>query len=645
MYLYAAKDQGTVWSNVSQDGGASSQTWGGNGEVIDLFQNQEAMNAAGMAAGSPVWSRIGNWFESQANSVYDWVSHNVSTAPLSVFSLLASTAPYSVPGVRFYIPPDLDADVRALLTASQWSSSNVSYSLPDSRGDYQWINPSAGGYRPLTFNTEQTIRYALEGYSPYAGGPKMGLTSVEGVTNLFLNYAGRDGANIQISGFNPNSTINRSHGYYPGVPLYNGDVWLDTDTAGVGTYSHSEILHELGHSLGLKHPHDSGGALPKMSAARDSVEYTVMSYKTFYDSPQTFMQYDIAALQAMYGADFVTNGGNTVYSWSPTTGQAFVNGTGQGAPVKNYIFMSIWDGGGTDTYDVSNYSGNSDIDLAPGGTIKFSQAQLAYKGSGVYAKGNVYNSLLYKNDARSLIENAVGGSGHDDIRGNTANNVLTGNAGDDTLYGAGGNDRLIGGDGADHLRGGVGADYLDGGAGTYDTVEYSDSSVGVYINLGSNIASGGYATGDQLFGFENIIGSDRDDVLYGSSASNVILGGRGSDQIVGVGGNDYLAGEDGDDMLIVTDGGFATMVGAVGDDRFVVFPGTKAKIMDFTAGDGRHIDEILIYKNIFADYADALAHAVQSGTSTFINKGDFSIELVGVNVSQLRADDFNFLNV
>ena len=35
---------------------------------------------------------------------------------------------------------------------------------------------------------------------------------------------------------------------------------------------------------------------------------------------QTFMMYDIAALQHMYGADFNHNAGNTVYTWSPTNG-------------------------------------------------------------------------------------------------------------------------------------------------------------------------------------------------------------------------------------------------------------------------------------------------------------------------------------
>ncbi len=167
---------------------------------------------------------------------------------------------------------------------------------------------------------------------------------------------------------------------------------------------------------------------------------------------------------------------------------------------------------------------------------KFSQSQLAHKSANAFVNGNVYNAFQYNNDSRSLIENALGGSGNDDISGNKANNVLIGNAGDDTLYGAGGDDRLMGGDGNDHLRGGAGADYLHGGAGTYDTVEYSDSTISVYVNLGTNVAWGGTAQGDVISGFENIIGSAADDVLYGSSGANVILGNRGSDQIVGSGG-------------------------------------------------------------------------------------------------------------
>uniref|UniRef100_UPI00195366F3 M10 family metallopeptidase C-terminal domain-containing protein n=1 Tax=Streptococcus pneumoniae TaxID=1313 RepID=UPI00195366F3 len=65
---------------------------------------------------------------------------------------------------------------------------------------------------------------------------------------------------------------------------------------------------------------------------------------------------DIAAIQAMYGANFATHAENTVYSFSPTTGEEFINGVGQGEPGANRVFLTIWDGGGNDTYDFSNYT-------------------------------------------------------------------------------------------------------------------------------------------------------------------------------------------------------------------------------------------------------------------------------------------------
>ena len=118
-----------------------------------------------------------------------------------------------------------------------------------------------------------------------------------------------------------------------------------------------------------------------------------------------------------------------------------INGVGQGAPGGNRIFQTIWDGGGTDTYDFSNYTTNLTVDLQPGGWTTVSTAQLAklhYNGTQV-ARGNIANALLYNNDQRSLIENANGGSGNDTIVGNAAANTLKGNGGNDKLTGGAGN--------------------------------------------------------------------------------------------------------------------------------------------------------------------------------------------------------------
>ena len=109
----------------------------------------------------------------------------------------------------------------------------------------------------------------------------------------------------------------------------------------------------------------------------------------------------------------------------------------------------MWDGGGTDTYDFSNYSTNLTIDLNPGGWTTTSAAQLANLGNGHFAVGNIANAFLYQGNPASLIENAIGGSGNDTITGNSANNTLTGGDGNDHLDGVSGVDTMFGGRGND----------------------------------------------------------------------------------------------------------------------------------------------------------------------------------------------------
>src|SRR6185295_3690291 len=138
-----------------------------------------------------------------------------------------------------------------------------------------------------------------------------------------------------------------------------------------------------------------------------------------------------------------TNSGDTVYKWNPSTGQESINGVAQTAPGGNTIFMTIWDGGGNDTYDFSNYTPNVNVNLQPGGWTTTSATQLANLGAGHTAIGNIANAYLYNNNPASLVENAVGGSSNDVITGNVANNRLTGGAGNDTLDGVSGSDTAV----------------------------------------------------------------------------------------------------------------------------------------------------------------------------------------------------------
>jgi serralysin len=238
-----------------------------------------------------------------------------------------------------------------------------------------------------------------------------------------------------------------AYAFYPSDgSTVGGDAWFRFlggrySAPVLGNYAYVSILHETGHALGLKHGHE----LPALSPGHDSLEYAVMTYRSYpgadlegyrnetFGYPQTYMMYDIAALQRMYGADFSFNSGDTTYTWQPNSGQMSINGVGQATPGANRVFMTIWDGGGSDTYDLSNYGNAVTIDLRPGEWTTTSLLQLANLGTGHNARGNVANALLFEGDARSLIENGIGGGGADILIANQAANRLTGNGGSDTF--------------------------------------------------------------------------------------------------------------------------------------------------------------------------------------------------------------------
>ena len=51
-------------------------------------------------------------------------------------------------------------------------------------------------------------------------------------------------------------------------------------------------------------------------------------------------------------------------AWTQTAGEMQVNGAGQGDPGGNRVFLTIWDGGGKDTYNLSNYSTDLEVEFA-----------------------------------------------------------------------------------------------------------------------------------------------------------------------------------------------------------------------------------------------------------------------------------------
>lgn len=433
------------------------------------------------------------------------------------------------------------AALDGVLWGVKWDAPALTYGFPAAAADYAGY-PDGGivGFR--SFNAAQIAaadaliaevnRVVLLPITFTADAASANLRFGE-ATYVDQDGAGDPGSILTAIGTPPDPTL---------VPAYaHGDMFFnrsDYNTPVKGNYAYHTILHELGHSLGLKHGHEAqdypgGGAIiPALPSDVDSMEFSVMTYRATiggdpyggydneqYGYAQSLMMLDIAALQYLYGADFATNAGNTVYDWSPATGEMFVNGTGQGAPGANRIFLTLWDGGGRDTYDFSSYQTDLTVDLNPGGYSITSAAQLAIldKTNGIEARGNIFNGLLYEDDPRSLIENAIGGSGADAITGNAGINVLRGGRGNDTLAGDAsrdtllggiGNDSLIGGIGADTLAGGRGADTLAGGAGN-DRFKYTSALEG----------------GDRIADFSSLAKGNNDSFLFlGSAFGNLAAG-------------------------------------------------------------------------------------------------------------------------
>lgn len=212
------------------------------------------------------------------------------------------------------------------------------------------------------------------------------------------------------------------------------------------------LLHEIGHAVGLSHPHDGTYTL---GAHLDTTTQTIMSYNWASYPVTNLAPLDVTALREIYGGPVNLTGwtygfNGSVFEVRATSGDDRIAGV--------ITDNKLLGGAGNDII-----IGREGDDIINGGNGR--DILIGGEGADIIRGGNGNDKIYSGGEGTGYFydpfdHKIAGGRGNDLIYAQSGDDFIKGELGNDRIFSGSGSDMIVGGKGADRITTGYGRDTI-----------------------------------------------------------------------------------------------------------------------------------------------------------------------------------------